>query len=303
MKVLLLGSAVRRSRVTLSRFGEVMSDLGMAVESIEHLGEGLDGIVVARVLELRKHPDADKIQLVDVDAGDGEVLQICCGAFNMAVGDLVPLATLGTVMANGMEIARRKLRGEWSNGMLCSAAEIGLGGDAGGILVLSDGLVPGTPLRDALGVESDVLYDLEINPNRPDAMSVAGLARDLAARLGAPFALPTPTVAESGASVDGIARVEIVDADRCGRFGARVLRDITVGTSPQWLANRLTALGMRPINSIVDLSNYVMLELGHPNHTYDLDLVGGGTLRRGRCDASASSPSTTWSGRSSPRTP
>jgi phenylalanyl-tRNA synthetase beta chain len=154
--------------------GEVMSDLGMAVESIEHLGEGLDGIVVARVLELRKHPDADKIQLVDVDAGDGEVLQICCGAFNMAVGDLVPLATLGTVMANGMEIARRKLRGEWSNGMLCSAAEIGLGGDAGGILVLSDGLVPGTPLRDALGVESDVLYDLEINPNRPDAMSVAG---------------------------------------------------------------------------------------------------------------------------------
>ena len=259
--------------------GEVMSDLGMAVESIEHLGEGLDGIVVARVLELRKHPDADKIQLVDVDAGDGEALQICCGAFNMAVGDLVPLATLGTVMANGMEIARRKLRGEWSNGMLCSAAEIGLGGDAGGILVLSDGLVPGTLLRDALGVESDVLYDLEINPNRPDAMSVAGVARDLAARLGAPFALPTPTFAESGASVDGIARVEIVDADRCGRFGARVLRDITVGTSPQWLANRLTALGMRPINSIVDLSNYVMLELGHPNHTYDLDLVAGGTLR------------------------
>ncbi len=259
--------------------GETMSDLGMAVESIEHTGQGLDGIVVARVLDLRRHPDADKIQLVDVDAGDGEALQICCGAFNMAVGDLVPLATLGTVMPNGMEIARRKLRGEWSNGMLCSAAEIGLGGDAGGIMILSGELTPGVALREALGVTADVLYDLEINPNRPDAMSVAGVARDLAARLGVPFALPAPVFAASGASSDGVARVEIVDPDRCGRFGARVLRDITVGTSPQWLANRLTALGMRPINSVVDLSNYVMLELGHPNHTYDLDLVAGGTLR------------------------
>ena len=259
--------------------GETMSDLGMAVESIDHLGEGLDGIVVAQVLDLREHPDADKIQLVDVDAGDGEALQICCGAFNMAVGDLVPLATLGTVMPNGMEIARRKLRGEWSNGMLCSAAEIGLGGDAGGILVLSDGLVPGTPLREALGVGPDVLYDLEINPNRPDAMSVAGVARDLAARLAVPFTMPSPAFATTGAPAAEQARVEIVDPDRCGRFGARVLHDLTVGTSPQWLANRLTALGMRPINSVVDISNYVMLELGHPNHTYDLDLVAKQTLR------------------------
>jgi len=259
--------------------GNVMSDLGMAVESIEHVGEGLDGIVVARVLDLRPHPDADKIQLVDVDAGDGEALQICCGAFNMAVGDLVPLATLGTTMPNAMVIERRKLRGEWSNGMLCSAAEIGLGGDAGGIMILSGDLAPGVALAEALGLSADVLYDLEINPNRPDAMSVAGVARDLAARLHVPFTLPSPTFTESGASSDGVARVEIVDADRCGRFGARVLRDITVGTSPQWLANRLTALGMRPINSIVDLSNYVMLELGHPNHTYDLDLVAGGGLR------------------------
>lgn len=259
--------------------GDTMSDLGMAVESIERTGEGLDGIVVARVLDLRAHPDADKIQIVDVDAGDGEPLQICCGAFNMAVGDLVPLATLGTVMPNGMEIARRKLRGEWSNGMLCSATEIGLGADAAGILILGAGLVPGAPLVDALGITADVLYDLEINPNRPDAMSVAGVARDLAARLGVPFTLPAPLVTETGSPAAGLARVEIVDADRCGRFGARVLRDITVGSSPQWLANRLTALGMRPINSIVDISNYVMLELGHPNHTYDLDLVAGGTLR------------------------
>ncbi|HEX4901464.1 MAG TPA: hypothetical protein VFV42_01550, partial [Acidimicrobiales bacterium] len=136
--------------------GDVMSDLGMAVEEMDVLGEGLDGIVVARVLDLRPHPDADKIQLVDVDAGDGEALQICCGAFNMAVGDLVPLATLGTTMPNGMEIARRKLRGEWSNGMLCSPPELNLPGDPSGILVLPEGIEPGTALTEALGIGADV---------------------------------------------------------------------------------------------------------------------------------------------------
>ncbi len=164
--------------------------LGTPVEEMTRIGEGFDGIVVARVLRLRAHPDADRIQLVDVDAGDGEPLQICCGAFNMSEGDLVPLATLGTTMRDGMEISRRKLRGEWSNGMLCSPPELGLPGDAMGILVLGDGHEPGTPLRDALGIEPDVLYDLEINPNRPDAMSVAGVARDLAAHFGVPFAVP-----------------------------------------------------------------------------------------------------------------
>src|SRR5688572_30133178 len=126
--------------------GVVMSDLGMAVESMDRIGEGLDGIVVARVLDLRAHPDADKIQLVDVDAGDGEALQICCGAFNMAVGDLVPLATLGTTMPDGMKIERRKLRGQWSNGMLCSSRELGLGDDHAGIMVLAPSTPPGTEI-------------------------------------------------------------------------------------------------------------------------------------------------------------
>jgi len=259
--------------------GEVLSDLGMAVEEMDVLGEGLDGIVVARVLDLRPHPDADKIQLVDVDAGDGEALQICCGAFNMAVGDLVPLATLGTTMPNGMEIARRKLRGEWSNGMLCAPDEIGLPGGHDGILVLSETLEPGTPLAEALGVGADVLYDLEINPNRPDAMSVAGVARDLAARLGLPFRLPAPGVAASGSASGELVTVEIVDPDRCGRFTARVLRGVTVGPSDPTIANRLTLLGMRPINNVVDVSNYVMLELGQPSHPYDLARLGGPGFR------------------------
>ncbi|MEY2404523.1 MAG: phenylalanyl-tRNA synthetase beta chain, partial [Acidimicrobiaceae bacterium] len=261
--------------------GDALGALGTPVEEMQLIGEGLDGIVVARVLNVRPHPDADRIQLVDVDAGNGEALQICCGAFNMEVGDLVPLATIGTVMPGGMEIARRKLRGQWSNGMLCSPPELGLPGDGGGILVLGDGHEAGTPLREALGLESDVLYDLEINPNRPDAMSVAGIARDLAAHHKVPFALPVPDLSSvaQGEPVDDLISVENLAADLCGRFTARVLQGVTVGPSPRHIANRLTLLGMRPINNVVDASNYVMLELGQPSHPYDLALVGGGGLR------------------------
>jgi phenylalanyl-tRNA synthetase beta chain len=260
--------------------GEHLSDLGMAVEQLDRLGEGLDGIVVAKVLATRPHPDADKIQLVDVDAGDGEALQIACGAFNMRPGDLVPLATVGTVMPNGMEIGRRKLRGEWSNGMLCSAREIGLGSDHAEIFVLPPGMAdPGVPFADAMGIERDVLYDLEVNPNRPDAMSVAGVARDLAARLRLPFGLPDPQVEEVGVKHVDSVRVEVLDPDLCGRFTASVLQAVTVGPSDPAIARRLTLLGMRPINSLVDVSNYVMLELGQPSHPYDLAKVRGGGLR------------------------
>ena len=270
--------------------GEHLSDLGMAVESIEYPGADLDGIVVARVLGLRPHPQADRIQLVDVDAGDGEPLQICCGAFNMAVGDRVPLATLGTEMPGGMRIERRKLRGEWSNGMLCSSRELGLGDDHAGILILDTDDPPGTDLASTLGIDADVLYDLEINPNRPDAMSVAGVARDLAARLGVPFRLPEPSVAAAGdGSPSRPASVEILDPDICGRFYTRVLEGVQIGPSPAWIAERLVALGMRPINCVVDASNYVMLELGQPTHTYDLDRLAVGVdgtaglrVRRGR---------------------
>lgn len=258
---------------------EALDDLGTPVEERTRLGEGLEGIVVARVLGTRQHPDADRIQLVDVDVGDGQSLQICCGAFNMAAGDLVPLATLGSTMPDGRPIERRKMRGEWSNGMLCSAPEIGLGEDAAGILVLSGGPAPGTPLTEALGLAGDWLLDLEVNANRPDALSVAGVARDVAARFGVGFALPSVTSPTGGAPSAAVASVEIADRDACARFLARVLRDVRIGPSPAWLANRITQSGMRPISNVVDVSNYVMLELGHPNHAYDLDRVAGGRLR------------------------
>ena len=178
------------------------------------------------MLETRAVEGANKIHQVIVDTGDGEPLEIGCGAFNMQAGDLVPLATIGTVMPNGMEIGRRKMAGVWSNGMLCSSHELGLGSDHDGILLLPAHLEPGTPFTEAMGIEPDVLYDLEINPNRPDAMSIAGVARDLAARLRLPFALPDPSPAVAPGDRIGSVSVEILDPDRCGTFEARIIRDV-----------------------------------------------------------------------------
>ncbi|MFT5267593.1 MAG: phenylalanyl-tRNA synthetase beta chain [Acidimicrobiales bacterium] len=241
--------------------GETLSGLGLAVEEMTITGQGLEGVVLAKVLELSPHPDADKIQVVQVDAGDGEARQVCCGAFNMSVGDLIPFATIGTVMPNGMEIAQRKMRGQMSNGMCCSASEIGLGDDHDGIMLLTgqtDSAL-GSPITEALGVTEDVLWDLEVNANRPDAMSVSGVARDLAAKLGVPFAFPEFSYTPSGLAVADEATIEIVDPTLCGRFLARTIHGVKIGTSPRWIQQRLIALGMRPINSVVDISNYVML--------------------------------------------
>ena len=256
---------------------EDLSDLGLAVEDMVTFASAPDGIVVARVAGLRSHPDADRIQLVDVDAGDGEMLQVCCGAFNMSVGDLVPLATVGTTMPGGLEIRRRKMRGQLSEGMLCSTAELDMGADADGIMILPADLELGEDLTAALGVAGDVLFDLEVNPNRPDALSVVGVARDLAARRGTPFELPELRVETSGPPAS--AAVEIVAGDLCGRFSLRLLRNTSGARTPARLARRLLALGMRPINFVVDISNYVMLEIGQPSHAFDADLVPGGLLR------------------------
>jgi phenylalanyl-tRNA synthetase beta chain len=286
------------SPVAPEAIAAAFDDLGTPVEEETRLGEGLDGIEVVEVLALRPHPDADKIQLVDVDRGDGEALQICCGAFNFAVGDRVPLATLGTVMPDGMLIERRKLRGQWSNGMLCSARELGLGDDHSGILVLDGEPALGTPITDVLGIVPDVLWELEVNPNRPDAMSVVGLARDVAAKVGVGFRAPAPPpvvaaasspvtwgAAGSGGRAEATAgattfAVDVADPAGCGRFVARVLRGVDpTAPSPTWMQQRLARLGMRSISALVDISNYVMLELGQPNHAYDLATVAGATLR------------------------
>ncbi len=247
---------------------------------METFGAGLADVVVARVLATRPHPNADKVQVVDVDAGDGEALQIVCGAFNFGAGDVVPLAPVGSRLPGGMQIGRRNVRGEWSNGMLCSGTELGLTSDADGIMILDAGLAPGTALTEALGIVADVVFDVDVTPNRPDALSVAGVARDLAAHFGVPFSVPGPP-APAGAGAAGPVSVVVEAPDLCPQFTATVLTGVTIGPSPQWMAQRLTLAGMRPINNIVDVSNYVMLELGQPNHPYDLDrLPGRGLLVR-----------------------
>src|SRR5437588_2278838 len=256
---------------------DAFNELGLVVDGVTEIGALDEGIVVARVLDTRGHPDADKVQLVDVVAG-GEPLQIVCGAFNFGAGDLVPLARVGATLPGGTQIGRRQVRGEWSEGMLCSPAELALSDDHSGILVLAVDAQPGVPLRRALAMEPDVVFELDVTPNRPDAMSVAGVARDLAAKLGVPFSLPDVAPVPSGESQ---ASVVVKSKDLCPRFTAIVLEGVKVGPSPAWLARRLTLAGMRPINNAVDVSNYVMLELGQPNHPYDLSrLPGRGLLVR-----------------------
>jgi phenylalanyl-tRNA synthetase beta chain len=270
-----------------------LDDLGLVVEEITPVGEGLGDVVLARVLEIAPIPGADRIRKVTVDAG-GEPVEVVCGAWNFAEGDIVPFAPVGSILPGGFEIARRKMKGVVSQGMLCSGRELALSQDQEGILVLGHpdegggpgagapgDLVPGATLVDAFGIVTDTVFDIAVEANRPDAWSVAGIARDLAAALHLPFSLtepPAPPVA-SGTPVSTLAHVEVLDEDLCPRFTARVLLDIVVGPSPDWVARRLTLAGMRPINNVVDASNYVMLDLGQPTHPYDLDLVRGHGLR------------------------
>ena len=261
-----------------------LDDLGLVVEGVTRVGEGLERVVVARVDEIAAIAGADRIRAVVVDAGEGPV-EVVCGAWNFAVGDLVPLAPVGAVLPGGFEIGRRKMKGVVSNGMLCSPRELELSEDHEGILVLGRAGAPGAPapgtaLMAALGLEPDVVFDVAVETNRPDAAGVAGVARDLAAACKVPFGLPEAPEPPGGpVPVTELTSVVVADDDLCPRFVARVLTGVTVGESPPWVRRRLTLAGMRPVNSVVDASNYVMLELGQPTHPYDLDRVGGGGLR------------------------
>ena len=264
-----------------------LDDLGLVVETIEHVGEGLGDVVVAKVLKIDPIKGKDKIRLVTVDAGGPEDLEIVCGAHNFVAGDRVPLAPVGAILPDGLEINRQKLGGVWSNGMLCSGKELGLSQDHEGLLVLGDEApgAPGTPLTEALGLEPDIVFDITVEGNRPDAWNMVGIARDLAARLQLPFAPPEPPdPPASGTPVETVATATVESLDLCPRLTVSVLRDVTVGASPQWIARRLLLAGMRPINNVVDASNYVMLEMGQPTHPYDLSLLPGRGLsvRRAR---------------------
>ncbi len=257
---------------------------GMEVSAVETAGADWTDVVVGRVLEVQRHPNADTLWLTRVDVGEaGGELEIVCGAQNLEVGQLVPAALVGAVLAGDRRIERSKIRGVVSNGMLCSAIELGLGSDADGIHVLGhdDDLTLGTPLAEVVG---DVVLDVDVKPNRGDALSMVGLAREIAAFTGAELRLPDATLAEADDEVAGHVSVRIDEPELNPRFTARWLGDATNGPSPEWMQERLIAAGMRPISAVVDVTNYVMHELGQPQHAYDADRLPGGRIvvRRAR---------------------
>ncbi|HLJ07342.1 MAG TPA: phenylalanine--tRNA ligase subunit beta [Acidimicrobiia bacterium] len=248
-----------------------LNGIGLIVEGISAPGRDIAGVRTVRVLAVEKHPDADRLALVDVDPGDGDAVRVVCGAHNYAVGDVVPWAPPGAELPGGFKLERRKIRGQVSDGMLCAPDELGLSDDHSGIMILAPDTPLGEDLRTVLGLD-DIVFDLEITPNRPDAMSITGVARDLAAALGVPFTLPQPSAA---AAVDLEPASLMVEApDRCPRYVAMIGR-VAVAPSPGWMAQRLTKAGMRPISNVVDVTNYVMLERGQPLHAFDLSRLGG----------------------------
>lgn len=275
-----------------------------AVEKVETVGAGLDGIVVSRVLETRPHPNADRLTLCKVDRGAGEVLDVVCGAPVVVAGGFYPHVAPGGELPAGFRIESRKIRGELSHGMLCSEAELELGRDKGGIMRLADGLEPGTPLSDALGLP-DTRLTLDLNPNRVDLACHMGVAREVGGPptprdFGGPAWSPEWRDGESEASGAGVT-VRIEHLNRCPRYMAAVIRGVTVGPSPPWLAGRLLAVGARPISNVVDATNYVLNEYNQPLHAFDLARLSGAEIRVRA--AVAGEPLTTLDGQEHKLTP
>lgn len=261
-----------------SQIAERLDMTGTQVERVEHHGVGETGLfVVGRVLESKRHPDADRLTVCAVDVGDGERATIVCGAPNVAAGQTVAVARPGAVMSDGARLRAAKLRGVRSEGMILAEDELAIGPDHDGILVLDGDLEPGAPLESALPI-ADTVLELEITPNRPDCLSVYGVARELHAATGAPLA-PPPWETDPGkpGAIEGV-EVTVQAPDLCPRFTARAFEEVRIGPSPPWLRQRLMAAGQRPISNVVDITNYVMLLTGQPLHAFDLDRVAGGRL-------------------------
>jgi len=257
---------------------ERLTMLGIEVEGVQKLGGEFEGIVVAQVITRDKHPNADKLSVCRVNDGKGE-RQIVCGAQNFKAGDKVPLILPGSILPvkpgeAPFMIKVGKIRGVESHGMMCSPQELGLGGDVEGLLILREDAKVGQPFGGYLGrTDSDVIYDLEITPNRPDLNSVIGIAREISALTGNPLKLPEVKLNEAGGPVAASVAVRLEDADLCPRYTARVVRGVKIAPSPDWLKSVLEKVGVRSISNVVDVTNYVMLETGQPLHAFDYHLL------------------------------
>ena len=261
------------TRLSPAQVQEALTMAGVEVSSCRFLGEGLDRVVTARILEMRQHPDADRLSLCRVTDGSTE-FGIVCGAKNMNAGDAVALAKIGARLPNGVEIKKAKIRGQASEGMLCSEQELKLAEASAGIMILPADTVPGRPLADALGL-SDWLLEVEITPNRGDCLSVLGVAREVASITGENVVLPEVPIREDGEAIGTVVRISVSDPDLCPRYTARAITGVSIAPSPDWMRRRLTLCGIRPINNIVDITNYLLLEVGQPMHAFDLDRLRG----------------------------
>ena len=258
--------------LTAEELAERMTMLGLEIEAVEAPGAAITNVVVGQIESIEPHPNADKVVVCKTRVGEDEPLQIICGAKNMKVGDKVPTALLGAKLAGGFEIKQRPMRGVESFGMMCAADELGLGDDHSGLIIMDPNLPVGADAKPYLGLD-DVIFDIEVIPNRGDWASMIGVARELAALLGTELRLPEASVEEAGPAVDSLSSVTNEAPDFCPRYLGRVMQGVKIGPSPQWLCNRLIAAGMRPINNVVDVTNYVLLETGHPLHAFDYDLL------------------------------
>ena len=271
--------------LTPAQVAEAMTSIGIEVDSLEEQEEipgGLAGVVVAKVVECVEHPDSDHLHVTKVDAGTGELLQVVCGAPNVAAGQKVLFATIGTVLPGDFKIKKSKIRGVESLGMICAQDELGIGTDHAGIMVLPEDAVIGTPAKEYLHLKTDAVIEYEITANRVDAASHWGVARDLYAYLqsiGAPCKLNRPTDEgyKAPAAGKGIP-FEVVDLEGAPRYSGITMKGVKVAPSPEWLQKDLRAIGLNPINNIVDISNFILFELGQPLHIFDAAKIGGGKV-------------------------
>lgn len=269
--------------VSPREYAEALTMSGSKVEGYTVENDGIDKVVAGKILSIEKHPDADKLVVCTVDVGAEDKLQIVTGAKNLAIGDLVPVATDGSTLPGGVKIKKGKLRGVLSQGMLCSLGELGLTKHdfpyaiEDGIFVLQEDCRLGQDICTAIGLD-DVSVEFEITSNRPDCLSVIGLARETAVTFGTPLRLHTPVVKESGGNIAGELSVRMDAPDLCPRYMARVVKNVKIAPSPRWVRERLRASGVRPINNLVDITNYVMLEYGQPMHAFDYRCLAGGQI-------------------------
>ncbi len=279
-----LADYVKLPSMSLRDFSEAMTMSGSKVEGWETECEDVKNVVVAKVLSMERHPDSDHLWVCQLDCGKGEPVQIVTGAQNVVEGAYVPAALHKSLLPNGTKITKGKLRGVMSNGMMCSLSELKLtlgdfpyAEEDGIFLIEEEGIEPGMPIQDAIGY-NDTSVEFEITPNRPDCLSVVGLAREAAATFHIPLALPDESVKGVGDDVNNYLSVSVENKELCKRYAARIVKNVKVGPSPRWIRERLRASGVRPINNIVDITNYVMLEYGQPMHAFDLNYVKDGKI-------------------------